>query len=348
MLDFSSYDLIIDARSPREYAEDHIPGAINLPVVDNDEYAEVGTLHRTDPMAAYQIGVAYSLKNIARYLQTDIAKYPRKSRILIYCFRGGKRSRLWFDALDTIGYRVERIPGGWKAYRRWVNAQLAELPARFRYLVLSGPTGCGKTRLLWALERAGAQVLDLEGLAVHRGSVIGAVPGKTQPTQKLFDSFLLRKLSGFDADKPIWVEAESKKIGRVQLPEALLARMRECTTLFIDASMEQRVKLWREDYRHFEEDPQALLTQLAYLRPLVGGPEYEEWQRFADEGQMPELFEHLMRNYYDPLYRRSTLRNYPDIDKSPRVLLEDLSPEALVEKAQAMRKQFEAANLQTQ
>jgi tRNA 2-selenouridine synthase len=341
MLDFDSYDLIIDARSPREYEEDHIPGAINLPVVDNDEYAEVGTLHRTDPMAAYQIGVVYSLRNIARYLQSEIAGFPRKSRILVYCFRGGKRSRLWFDALDTIGYRVDRIQGGWKAYRRWVNAQLAEVPGRFNYIVLSGPTGCGKTRLLKALDKAGAQVLDLEELAVHRGSVIGAVPGRKQPSQKLFDSFLLHKLSGFDPVRPIWVEAESKKIGRVQLPDALLARMQTSETLFIDAAMPQRVQLWREDYRHFEEDPQTLLTQLAFLRPLIGGQEYGEWQQLADEGRIPELFERLMRNHYDPTYRRSTLRNYPEIDKSPRIELEDLSEDALLVKAQEMRRQWE-------
>jgi tRNA 2-selenouridine synthase len=136
MLNFKSYDLIIDARSPREYEQDHIPGAINLPVVDNDEYAEVGTLHRTDTMAAYHVGVCYSLNNIARHLRESVASYNRKSRILVYCFRGGKRSRLWFDALDTIGYRVDRLQGGWKGYRRWVNEQLVALPTTLRYIVL--------------------------------------------------------------------------------------------------------------------------------------------------------------------------------------------------------------------
>ncbi|RJF97060.1 tRNA 2-selenouridine(34) synthase MnmH [Noviherbaspirillum cavernae] len=341
MRDFQSYDLIIDARSPREYEEDHIPGAINLPVVDNDEYAEVGTLHRTDPMAAYQIGVCYSLKNIARHLQQHVAQYNRKSRILVYCFRGGKRSRLWFDALDTIGYRVDRLEGGWKGYRRWVNEQLTIVPRNYRYLVLSGPTGCGKTRLLTALHKAGAQVLDLEDIAVHRGSVIGAVPGREQPTQKLFDSFLLRKFSEFDPAKPIWIEAESKKIGKVQLPDALLESMRDGTTISIDAAMPQRVQLWREDYRHFEEDPLALLTRLAYLRPLIGGQEFAEWQRLAESGQVTELFERLMRNHYDPTYRRSMLRNYPEIDASPKIELDDLSTEALSRVAQSMRLEFE-------
>ncbi|WP_286162286.1 rhodanese-like domain-containing protein [Burkholderia sp. WP9] len=195
MYRFENFDLIIDARSERGYAVDHIPGAINLSVVSNDEYAEVGTLHRTDKMRAYLIGVSYSLKNISRRLDTVIAARPRHGRVLVYCFRGGKRSRLWFDALDTIGYKVDSLPGGWKGYRRWVNEQLATQPREFSYVVLSGSTGCGKTRLLDQLEAVGAQVLNLEALASHRGSVIGAIPGTPQPTQKYFDSLLQQKLS---------------------------------------------------------------------------------------------------------------------------------------------------------
>lgn len=342
MYEFSRYDLIIDARSEKEYQEDHVPGAINLPVVHNDEYAEVGTLHKTDPRAAYKIGVRYSLKNISGYLGNELADVDFKKNILVYCFRGGKRSRLWFDALDIIGYNVDRLKGGWKGYRRWVNEQLTELPTTFRYNVLSGPTGCGKTRLLYALRDAGAQVLDLEDIAIHRGSVIGAVPGKAQPTQKYFDSLILQKLQQFDSARPIWVEAESKKIGNVQVPDALLQTMRKGLTIIIDAPMDQRVLLWREDYRHFEEDPQGLLEKLAYLRPLVGGEEFEAWKALADQRAMPDLFERLMRNHYDPAYRRSILRNYPDIDKSPSIMLEDLSPQGLQIVAKDMMARFDA------
>jgi len=342
MHDFKSYGLIIDARSPREYEEDHVPGAVNLPVVDNDEYAEVGTLHRTDPMAAYQIGVVYSLNNIARHLRETVFGIERKTRILVYCFRGGKRSQLWLDALNTIGYRVERLPGGWKAYRRWVNEQLETAPARLRYRVLSGPTGCGKTRLLAALEREGAQVLDLEGMAVHRGSVIGAVPGQDQPSQKLFESRLLHKLESFDPARPVWLEAESKMIGKVRLPQALMDAMRAAPTIRIGADMVQRVKLWREDYAHFERDPGALIARLVYLKALVGGEEFGEWQRLADEREVVQLFERLMRSHYDPAYRRSLLRTYPDIDTAPQVVLEDLSEPGLRPVAQDLRTRFEA------
>ena len=341
MHNFSDYDLIIDARSPREYEEDHIPGAVNFPVVDNEEYAVVGTLHRTDKMGAYRIGVQYSLKNIARHIENDLPNYPERSRILVYCFRGGKRSKLWTDALETIGYKVEKLKGGWKAYRRWINEQLTLVPAQYRYHILSGPTGCGKTRLLQALRDAGAQVLDLEDIAVHRGSVLGSVPGMPQPSQKYFDSLLLRQLSSYDPARPVWVEAESKKIGNVQLPETLLSTMRTGLTIRIDAAMTQRVLLWREDYRHFEQDPQGMLERLQFLRPLVGGEEFAAWEALAQDRRMPELFERLMRNHYDPSYRRAILRNYPEIDTAPSVVLDDLSPEGLLNVAASMRKSYE-------
>lgn len=343
MYDFNSYDLIIDARCPREYEEDHIPGAINLPVVDNDEYAEVGTLHRTDALAAYQLGACYSLRNIARHIETHISKLPPRSKILVYCFRGGKRSRVWFDVLDTIGYRVEKLKGGWKSYRHWVNEQLAAIPADYRYIVVTGSTGSGKTRLLTALEKEGAQVLDLEGIAIHRGSIIGAVPGKSQPSQKMFDSLLLRRFSEFDPARPVWVESESKKIGQVQVPQALLDAMRKGMTVTVSAPMSQRVQLLLEDYRHFEQDPEALIERLVHLRPLVGGPEFDEWKALAERRQVPELFERLMRNHYDPSYQRSIKRNYPEIDKSPTLMLDDLSEAGLLPVAREMRSRFEEA-----
>jgi tRNA 2-selenouridine synthase len=313
-----------------------------MPVVDNDEYAQVGTLYRTDKLNAYRIGAAYSLNNIARHLQEDLPGFGWKSRILVYCFRGGKRSKIWFDALDSIGYHVERLKGGWKEYRRWVNERLASLPTRYRYNILCGPTGCGKTRLLYALREAGAQVLDLEEIAIHRGSVLGAVPDKAQPTQKYFDSLLNQQLSSYDPALPIWVEAESKKIGNVQLPDALLETMRSGLTIQLDTEMPQRVLLCREDYRHFEEDPLAMLDRLKFLRPLVGGEEISAWEELANQHRMPELFERLMRNHYDPSYRRSILRNYPNIDESPRIVLHDLSPSGLHPVAQSMRRTFEA------
>ena len=336
MQDFSSYDLIIDARSEREYQEDHIPGAINLPVVDNDQYAEVGIQHKHDTHQAYLIGVAHSHRNIADAIDRVISNYPRKAKILVYCFRGGKRSRLWFDALDTIGYKVDRLQGGWQAYRRWVNEQLTKIPKQFNFNVLSGPTGCGKTRLLNALKERGAQVLDLEDLAKHRGSLIGAIPGVEQPSQKYFDSLVLEQLMQFNSGEPIWLEAESKKIGERQIPQALFDKMHAGTPYKVEAPMSERVKLWREDYRHFEENPKQLINQLIHLKPLVGSDEFETWKELADNQNMPKLFERLMTAHYDPAYRRSTLRHYPTIDAAQLITLSSLAKNELTKVASTL------------
>jgi tRNA 2-selenouridine synthase len=335
-VELASYQLVIDARSPREYAEDHVPGATNLPVVGDAEYAEVGTLHRTDTHQAYLTGVTYSLRNIAGFLPTVAAAVPRGGRILVYCFRGGKRSRLWCDALETIGFRVHRLQGGWKSYRHWVNAQLPVWAARFTYYVLCGPTGCGKTRLLHALQQQGTQVLDLEGLANHRGSLIGAIPDSPQPSQKWFDSLLLRQLMGFDLDKPIWTEAESKKIGALQLPAALFETMHAGRVFSVTAPMPARVKLWREDYRHFEENPAWLIERLQPLGALVGGNELSEWQHLADSRQMPALFQRLMENHYDPAYERSIARNYPTIGSAQKLQLSSLDGQDLATAAASL------------
>ncbi|HXM80418.1 MAG TPA: tRNA 2-selenouridine(34) synthase MnmH [Burkholderiales bacterium] len=333
------YALVIDARSQREYTEDHVPSAVNLPVVDNEEYAEVGTTHRTDKHRAYLIGVSYALKNISRSIEDLVASHPKDAKMLVYCFRGGKRSKLWFDALSTIGYRVDRLPGGWKAYRAWVRDQLTELPRKFRYNVLCGPTGCGKTRLLSALASVGAQVLDLEDLAQHRGSLIGDLPGVAQPSQKWFESLVVEKLSRFDPTRPIWVESESKKIGAIQVPSVLLETMRSARLFSLSAPMAERVALWREDYGHFERDLDGMMDRLRHLRPLVGGEEFSRWQTFVTEKRAPELFQRLMEAHYDPAYAHSIRKNFPLIAQASKVDLLRLDRDSLLEAARQIHGQ---------
>jgi tRNA 2-selenouridine synthase len=318
---------IIDARSPREYIEDHIPGAINFPVLNNDEYAEIGTLHRTDKFAAYRIGVAYAQDNMARALRDYPSLFDSNSTFLVYCFRGGKRSKLWLDTLTTCGLRAERVQGGWKAYRRSVNELLATIPTQFQYRVLGGASGVGKTRILQALAALGEQVLDLEGLASHRGSLMGAVPGQAQPSQKWFDSQLLQQMHSFNKDRPIWLEAESKKIGQVQLPDALLKGMHASGVIEIESPMPVRLQVWEEDFGYFAKMPQDLMRILEPLRPLVGNIIFEEWQKNADSNQMLPLFESLMVNHYDVCYLRSFARNYPLTHG--RVYLADLTESSL-------------------
>ena len=308
--EFADYSLVIDARSPHEYAEDHLPNAVNLPVVDDEEYAEVGTRHKTDKHAAYLIGVEYSLRNMAAQIKPLISRFSGDDRFLVYCFRGGKRSRLWADNLRTIGFEVDVLAGGWKRYRQWVRDSLSTLPSTFSYRVLAGPTGCGKTRLLGELGRQGQQVLDLEELASHRGSLLGDLPDQPQPTQKSFDSNLLQRMRQFDQGRPVWVEAESKKIGALQIPQSLFEAMHRSPIVELTVPMPARVQLWREDYPHFATDPVGMVEKLLPLKPLVGGDTLAMWQSLAASGNVDALFESVMLRHYDPCYARSTGRNY--------------------------------------
>src|SRR6185503_9639364 len=226
-MNFSDFDAIIDARTPSEFDEDHIPGAISAPVLYDAERAEVGTLYkRISPFEAKKVGGALVAKNVARHIENHWKDKPRSWRPLVYCWRGGKRSGAMAHILREIGWDAQTLPGGYRAYRRWVVQELETKPLDFQYRVVHGPTGSGKSRLLGALAEAGGQVLDLEGLAAHRGSVLGGLPDRPQPSQKMFESLLLKELSLLDATRPVYVEGESKKIGQLQVPEALIARMR--------------------------------------------------------------------------------------------------------------------------
>lgn len=327
--EFSTYALVIDARSPREFAEDHVPGAVNLPVVNDTEYAEVGTRHRDDKHGAYLVGVEYALRNIADQIKPLIAKHDASDRFLVYCFRGGKRSRLWADNLKTIGFHVDVLAGGWKRYRQWVREMLDGLAPTFDYRVVSGTTGAGKTRLLAALSRAGEQVIDLEALARHRGSLLGALPGIDQPTQKLFDTELLDVMRRLDRTRPVWVEAESKKIGNVQLPQVLFEAMHRSDVVRIESPMAERVRLWREDYPQFAAAPDTLVALLQPLRPLVGSVTLQSWSGLASAGEVDALFESVMRIHYDPCYERSTRRNYGEKGSLGVVHLDRLDASAL-------------------
>lgn len=329
VLPFSSYAMIIDARTETEYREDHVPGAVNLPVVDQPEFAEVGTLHRSDTHAAYMIGVAYAMRRMADHVERVIKDVPPDERILVYCFRGGKRSKLWADNLRTIGFRVDTIKGGWKNYRRWVMAGLDKVVPSFEYRVIAGATGAGKTRLLKALQAEGAQVLDLEGLASHRGSLIGAVPGVAQPSQKYFDTLVFDRLRSFSPARVVWAEAESKRIGAVQLSQALFEAIHSAPIIRIVAPMAERVKLWREDYAHFEADLPGMVALLAKLAPLVGNEEMALWQDLARSGKAAELFERLMTHHYDLAYARSSRRNHVDFEAAAVLELEALDEPTL-------------------
>ncbi|MBS0312362.1 MAG: tRNA 2-selenouridine(34) synthase MnmH, partial [Proteobacteria bacterium] len=212
--DLPAYTDIIDVRSPGEFSEDHIPGAVNLPVLDDAERERVGTLYKQiSSFEAKKVGAALVSRNIAKHLDAWFIDKPKSYRPLVYCWRGGSRSGSLTHVLQKIGFGAVQLEGGYKAYRRHVVAELDRLPALLTYRVVCGPTGSGKSRLLQALADAGAQVLDLEALAAHRGSLLGALPDQPQPSQKSFESAIWFALSRFDSAHPVFVESESKKIG---------------------------------------------------------------------------------------------------------------------------------------
>ncbi len=330
------FSTVIDARSEAEYAEDRLPGAVNWPSLNNAERALVGTLYKqVSPFEARKRGAALVAANIARHIEREVVDKPKDWRPLVYCWRGGKRSGVLADLLDQIGFRVTLVQGGYKAFRGAVLADLPVLASRFQYRVLCGLTGSGKTRLLQALAAQGAQVLDLEALAEHRGSVLGVLPGQPQPTQKHFDMRVWQALRGFDPSRPVFVEAESKKVGNVAVPEALIAAIRAGDCVHVQLPIEERVELLLEDYGWFVSDPGFFCSRLEALRELRGASVVGRWQELARAGQVREVFRELLERHYDPGYASSTRRNFKGFGQA--LLLEPADRSAQAMEAAARR-----------
>ena len=327
----AGFDAVIDARSPAEFADDHLPGAINWPVLDDEQRRVVGTLYvQTSSLEARKLGAAMVARNIAGHLDRWIADKPRDWQPLVYCWRGGQRSGAlaWF--LDQIGFRTAKLAGGYKGFRAVVRQALVDEPARFDLRVLAGRTGSGKTRLLQALAAEGAQVLDLEGMAHHRGSILGGLPGQPQPTQKHFDSRLWQALRLLDAARPVYVESESKKIGRLQVPDALIHQMHATRqVLRVDMGDAARVQLLLEDYGFFADDPPAFCKLLDGLVALRGRETVARWQALAQAGDWAAVFGQMMSEHYDPLYSRSMDRHYAGLAQAQGVSLADGGAESL-------------------
>jgi len=320
------FDHIIDVRTPLEFAEDHLPGAVNWPVLSNEERVVVGTLYRQEPLEARKLGAAMVARNIARHLDEQRAIMQKHWRPLVYCWRGGQRSGSmnWF--LNQIGFKSLQLVGGYKAFRAEVRKTLDELPTRLDFVVLCGRTGTGKTRLLGSLARAGHQMLDLEALARHRGSVLGGWPGQPQPSQKAFDTALWQALSRMDPARPVFVESESRKIGGVQLPESLHQHLRQRgRCVWVAMADAGRVQLLLEDYAHFQAQPASFAALLDALVALRGRERVQRWQAMAQAGHWAEVFGELMREHYDPGYERSLTQHFPQLAQAPRIELRDAS-----------------------
>ncbi len=319
------FDTLIDVRSPAEFAEDHIPGAISCPVLDNEERQRVGTIYKqVNPFEAKKIGAVLVAKNIARHIEHQFADRPRDWKPLIYCWRGGNRSGSMTHILAKIGWRAEQLEGGYKTYRRQVNAALTERMHQYTFNVICGTTGSGKSRLLQTLAAEGAQVLDLEQLAAHRGSVLGHLPSEQQPTQKAFESRIWDTLRKFDASKIVFVESESKKVGNLRVPDALMEHMRSSRCIALELSRLNRVRLLMEDYAHFVHNPAFLNEQLSRLIDLHGRTKIAHWHDLALSGKMDALVEELLADHYDPLYLRSIHRNFARAAQALTLELKDI------------------------
>jgi tRNA 2-selenouridine synthase len=321
------FDAIIDVRSPGEFEQDHLPGAVNYPVLDDAEREQVGTLYKqVNSFEAKKVGAALVSKNIGRHIEEHLSGHPRDWKPLVYCWRGGNRSGSMAHVLARIGWPAVQLDGGYKAYRAHISAELAEAP-QLPFRVVCGTTGSGKSRLLEVLDAAGAQVLDLEKLAAHRGSVLGHLPDEPQPSQKMFETRIWDTLRRFDPSRPVFVESESKKVGNLRVPDALMDTMRQSPCIALTLSLEDRVRLLMEDYSHFAASPDVLNAQLEHLVKLHGRDKIDAWHALANSGRIEELVALLLAEHYDPAYLRSIDRNFVQYDKAEPLALPGIAPE---------------------
>jgi tRNA 2-selenouridine synthase len=317
------FDQIIDVRAPAEFAEDHLPGALNLPVLDDAERARIGTIHKqVSPFDARKLGAALVAANAARHLAGPLADRPGGWKPLVYCWRGGQRSGSLATIFDQIGWRTGRIEGGYKSWRSLVVDRVQNGPVASPVIVLDGNTGSAKTALLARLAARGHQVIDLEGLANHRGSLFGAMPGG-QPSQKMFEGRLALALEGLDPFRPVLVEAESSRIGNVNVPKAMWQALCAAPRLRLDIPVEARAAFTAASYADMVEDParvSAILDRMASQHPAE---RMAAWRGLLARREWKALSEGLLRDHYDPRYHRHRTRH--DDGRGRVVALSDLS-----------------------
>ncbi len=325
-----TFDTVIDARSESEYAEDHLPGAVNWPTLDNQQRHDIGTLYKqVNAFEAKKRGGALAARNISAHIEREVIDKPKDWKPLTYCWRGGKRSGSLSLILSEIGFRVTIIEGGYKAFRAALLLDIPRLAPLFDWRVVCGTTGSGKTRLLQALQAAGAQVLDLEALANHRSSVLGAIPGVAQPTQKEFDTRIWDALRHFDPKHPVYVESESKKVGNVAVPAALIEAMRAGPCLNLQLPDEERVALLLEDYDFFVQNREAFCERLDALTELKGKQVVEGWKTKVRSGHIDDVVRDLLLTHYDPVYLQSMARNFKQFGSAQDIQPKDRSVRAM-------------------
>lgn len=330
-------DTIIDVRAPAEFAEDHLPGAINLPVLSDAERAEVGTLYTQDsPFRARKIGGALVAQNTAHHLQTALADKPGSWQPLVYCWRGGQRSGAFATILDQVGWRVHLLKGGYRSYRRQIVQHLYDAALPHRLMLIDGGTGTAKTALLQQLAEAGAQMLDLEALAVHRGSLFGHL-NNPQPSQKMFETRLASALTPLDPTRITFVEAESSKIGERMIPPALWAAMAAAPRIRLTAPLSARADFLSSAYSDLTDEPGQLTQVINKLRPYHAATQIAQWHESIETGDWQHLAAGLIADHYDPRYAKAAAQG---TQVQAEITLPDLSSQTLQSTATDLIRRF--------
>lgn len=302
--------IIIDVRSQGEYEEDHIPGAINLPILSDEERAEVGTVYKNvSQEKAKALGLRYSGPKLEEYYEKVLEFRMNHKEVCFYCFRGGMRSHSIAKVMELLGERVHVLEGGYKTYRSYVIEELGKF-SDYSFNVIHGYTGSGKTVLLNRYKGNGRNVIDLEGLAKNRGSVFGDIGIDEKISQKKFDSLLLKELK-LNRGAAIFVESESKRIGSVLIPDHVFEKMQEGRHFFLKTKMEDRIKIIRDDY--LRDTNEKVLSEIRgkieKLKKQLGNEKLDELLNKFDEANYDYVIEKLMVDYYDPWYEKSIV-NY--------------------------------------
>lgn len=336
-----TFDTIIDARSEGEFAQDHLPNAVNWPTLNDEERKLIGTMYvQVNQFEAKKRGAAIAARNIARHIERDVMDKPKDWKPLAYCWRGGKRSGSLSLILDQIGFRVTLVEGGYKAFRAAVVHDTPRLVNALDWRVVCGTTGSGKTRLLQALATQGAQVVDLEALANHRSSVLGAIPGLAQPTQKRFDTLIWDAVRRLDPARPVFIESESKKVGNVAVSPALIEAIRRSPCLNLQLPDPERVALLLEDYEFFVRDTNHFCERLQVLAEFRGKVVVERWQALVRAGDIAPVVQELLAQHYDPVYLQSMQRNFSQFDHAKVITPENHSMAAMALLAQYVLKEL--------
>lgn len=319
---------VFDVRSEGEFSHAHIPGAFNLPLFNNEERAVVGTIYKQSSRElAIKKGLEFfgpKMKDMIVFVEKTIAKtYPENKTVLVHCWRGGMRSAGVAWLLDLYGFKVFTLVGGYKAFRNWV---LGKFEQKFDFKILGGYTGSGKTIVLKALKEKRAAVVDLEGLAGHKGSAFGNIGLPKQPSQEMFENKLSVELEAIAHNKPgqsIWLEDESQRIGTVNIPQPLWNHIRTCPVSFLDIPFEARLDYLVETYGKL--DKTELGEAIKRIQKRLGGLETKMSLQFLEENNLKECFSILLK-YYDKQYGKG-LNNRPEpkpvVTTIPTVVVND-------------------------